>query len=111
MKNDVTIFPMTFILSLCCSAFSWYERAGPLRGQGAPAVAVLLYRKHVVTKQPYIMQLLRQMEAGGLIPLPIFINGVEAHTVVRSAGLTHGICRHEGCWCKYSDQHRAGLTA
>ncbi len=61
----------------------WYEREGPLRGTGAPVVAVLLYRKHVITDQQYIPQLIRQMEGEGLIPLPIFINGVEAHTVVR----------------------------
>ncbi|ANV83727.1 magnesium chelatase subunit H [Picosynechococcus sp. PCC 7003] len=48
-----------------------------------PVVAVLLYRKHVVTKQPYIPQLIRKFEADGLVPLPIFINGVEAHVIVR----------------------------
>jgi hypothetical protein len=62
----------------------WYETSGPLRhNPSAPTVAVLLYRKHVITKQPYIGQLIEQMEAEGLRPLPIFINGVEAHTVVR----------------------------
>ncbi|CAM9794933.1 unnamed protein product, partial [Ectocarpus sp. 13 AM-2016] len=50
---------------------------------GSPRVAVLLYRKHVITKQGYISQMIRIMEKGGLIPVPIFINGVEAHTVVR----------------------------
>lgn len=49
-------------------------------------VGVLLYRKHVITEQPYIAQLIETMEAEGLRPLPIFINGVEAHTVVRPAG-------------------------
>ncbi|QCS49637.1 magnesium chelatase subunit H [Picosynechococcus sp. PCC 11901] len=48
-----------------------------------PVVAVLLYRKHVVTEQPYIPQLIRKFEADGLVPLPIFINGVEAHVIVR----------------------------
>ena len=62
---------------------AWYERAGPLAGTGAPRVAVLLYRKHVITKQPYIPQLIAKMEREGLVPVPIFINGVEAHTVVR----------------------------
>ena len=38
---------------------SWYEREGPLRGTGAPVVGVLLYRKHVITDQPYIPQLIR----------------------------------------------------
>ncbi|GIL67983.1 hypothetical protein Vafri_21239 [Volvox africanus] len=61
----------------------WYEKAGPLRGTGAPVVAVLLYRKHVITEQPYIRQLVSQLEAEGLLPVPVFINGVEAHTVVR----------------------------
>eukprot|EP00903_Cladosiphon_okamuranus_P008053 g7767.t1 len=50
---------------------------------GSPRVAVLLYRKHVVTKQGYISQMIRMMEKDGLLPVPIFINGVEAHTVVR----------------------------
>ncbi|CAI5948602.1 unnamed protein product [Closterium sp. NIES-64] len=49
----------------------------------APVVALLLYRKHVVTQQPYIPRLIRMLQQAGLVPLPIFINGVEAHTVVR----------------------------
>ncbi|GAX76816.1 hypothetical protein CEUSTIGMA_g4262.t1 [Chlamydomonas eustigma] len=61
----------------------WYQREGPLRGSNAPVAAVLLYRKHVVTEQPYIAQLISQMESEGVLPIPIFINGVEAHTVVR----------------------------
>ena len=48
-----------------------------------PVVGILLYRKHVVTKQPYIPQLIRYFEAAGIIPLPIFINGVEGHVAVR----------------------------
>ncbi len=46
-------------------------------------VGILLYRKHVITKQPYINQLIRYFEKAGLIPLPIFINGVEGHVAVR----------------------------
>lgn len=49
----------------------------------APRVAVLLYRKHVITGQRYIEDLIAQMEADGIIPIPVFINGVEAHTIVR----------------------------
>lgn len=49
----------------------------------APRVAILLYRKHVITHQLYIGQLLRTFEREGLLPVPIFINGVEGHTVVR----------------------------
>jgi magnesium chelatase subunit H len=48
-----------------------------------PVVGILLYRKHVVTKQPYIPQLIRHFEKAGLTPLPIFINGVEGHVAVR----------------------------
>lgn len=49
----------------------------------APKVAVLMYRKHVITEQKYIPDLIEMMEAQGVIPIPIFINGVEAHTIVR----------------------------
>ena len=63
---------------------AWYASRGPLRGdRAAPSVAVLLYRKHVITAQPYIGDLIRTMEAQGVRPIPIFINGIEAHTVVR----------------------------
>ena len=48
-----------------------------------PIVAILLYRKHVITKQPYIPQLIRYFEQAGLLPVPIFINGVEGHVIVR----------------------------
>lgn len=65
----------------------WYRTNGRLRaelaGGTAPVVAVLLYRKHVITEQPYIPQLIGQLEDEGLVPVPVFINGVEAHTVVR----------------------------
>lgn len=60
----------------------WYrDRALP--SAHLPVVGILLYRKHVVTKQPYIPQLIRYFEQAGLIPLPIFINGVEGHVAVR----------------------------
>ena len=59
----------------------WYRQAKP--DQHLPIVGILLYRKHIVTKQPYIPQLIRHFEKAGLVPLPIFINGVEAHVAVR----------------------------
>ncbi|MEH2235841.1 magnesium chelatase subunit H [Nostoc sp.] len=49
----------------------------------SPVIGILLYRKHVITKQPYIPQLIRSFESAGLTPLPIFINGVEGHVAVR----------------------------
>ena len=36
----------------------------------------------MITSQPYIPELIRTMEAQGVLPLPVFINGVEAHTLV-----------------------------
>lgn len=61
----------------------WYQQHQPLKISQSPIVGILLYRKHVITKQPYIPQLINYFEAEGLIPVPIFINGVEAHVVVR----------------------------
>ena len=49
----------------------------------SPRVAILLYRKHVITKQRYIHDLITLMEGQEVLPIPIFINGVEAHTIVR----------------------------
>ncbi|OUL22620.1 magnesium chelatase subunit H [Nostoc sp. T09] len=58
----------------------WYRQKFPVQNA---VVGILLYRKHVITKQQYIPQLIRRFEAAGLIPLPIFINGVEGHVAVR----------------------------
>jgi magnesium chelatase subunit H len=60
----------------------WYHRQYPER-RDWPLVALLLYRKHVVTQQPYIPQILQGFEQAELTPVPIFINGVEAHMAVR----------------------------
>jgi magnesium chelatase subunit H len=54
-----------------------------LAPDSAPRVAVLLFRKHVITDLKYIPDMLSIMEQQGIIPIPIFINGVEAHTIVR----------------------------
>ena len=48
-----------------------------------PRVGLLLYRKHVISGQTYIGNMITLMESEGILPIPIFINGVEAHTVVR----------------------------
>ncbi len=75
----------------------WYLRKAEGKGQKAEVsdsssmphaaslsvVGILLYRKHVITKQPYIPKLIRAFESAGLVPLPIFINGVEGHVAVR----------------------------
>ncbi len=60
----------------------WYQQNRE-NSQNSGIVGILLYRKHVITKQPYIPQLIRYFEQAGLIPLPIFINGVEGHVAVR----------------------------
>ena len=61
---------------------TWYQMHGRVQ-EDAPIVAILLYRKHVITNQQYINDLIRLFEDDGLKPLPIFITGIEAHTVVR----------------------------
>ena len=64
----------------------WYEEAraqGAHEGINRPRVAILLYRKHVITHQPYIPQLICYFEQANLMPVPIFINGVEGHVAVR----------------------------
>ena len=61
---------------------TWYQMHGRVQ-EDAPTVAILLYRKHVITNQHYINDLIRLFEDDGLKPLPIFITGIEAHTVVR----------------------------
>ncbi|MGB3291772.1 MAG: magnesium chelatase subunit H [Phormidesmis sp.] len=62
----------------------WYEGRAKDQGRGGrPRVAILLYRKHVITQQPYIPQLIHYFEQANLTPVPIFINGVEGHVAVR----------------------------
>ncbi len=60
----------------------WYEALAE-RSRSQPRVGILLYRKHVITKQAYIAQLIHYFETAGLMPVPIFINGVEGHVAVR----------------------------
>ncbi len=60
---------------------NWYRCQNP--SVDYPVVGILLYRKHVITQQPYIHKLIHHFEEAGLIPLPIFINGVEGHVAVR----------------------------
>ncbi len=60
----------------------WFHQSRP-GSAGWPVVGVLLYRKHVITTQPYIPQLIRSFEQARLLPLPVFINGVEGHMAVR----------------------------
>ena len=63
---------------------AWYARTYAPSAD-APVVAVLLYRKHVVSQLPYLAQLVTALEEDGVVPLPIFISGVEAHAVVRDS--------------------------
>jgi magnesium chelatase subunit H len=61
---------------------TWFRDRTP-QSHAWPVVGILLYRKHVITKQPYIPKLIQAFEQKHLIPLPIFINGVEGHVAVR----------------------------
>lgn len=60
----------------------WYVTKYPER-KAWSRVGVLLYRKHVVSNLAYIPQLIQYFEEAELIPLPVFITGVEAHIIVR----------------------------
>jgi magnesium chelatase subunit H len=64
------------------SYLDWYHQTYSER-QTWSTVGILLYRKHVITRQPYIPKLIRAFESDHLIPVPIFINGVEGHVAVR----------------------------
>jgi len=70
-------------LTLTSPASQLPSHPAPQFPSHSPTVALLLYRKHVITQQPYIPQLIRAFEDAGLVPVPIFINGVEGHVAVR----------------------------
>jgi magnesium chelatase subunit H len=53
----------------------WYLKTHPWVSEDTPRVGVLLYRKHVVTQQGYIPNLITLMESQGIMPIPIFITG------------------------------------
>lgn len=61
---------------------TWYENTFPER-KSWKRVALLLYRKHVVSKLSYIPELIEYFEEAQIIPIPVFITGVEAHIIVR----------------------------
>lgn len=71
----------------------WYRQHGPVQDAAAPTVAVLLYRKHVITQQLYIEQLVSCLEAKGIRPVPIFINGTAT-----ALGSQHPALRQEATW-------------
>ena len=48
-----------------------------------PRIGILLYRKHVITEQGYIPNMIKLLESDGIMPIPVFINGIEGHTIVR----------------------------
>lgn len=62
----------------------WYHRKFP-ETKTYKVVGVLLYRKHVISELPYIPELISHMEGEGLLPLPFFITGVDAHIAVRDS--------------------------
>ena len=77
---------------------SAWSYAGCDRARFVSSKAWLRCRKHVITEQGYIPQLVRCFEEEGVVPLPIFINGIEAHTVVRcAAGSCSAICTLTAC--------------
>jgi magnesium chelatase subunit H len=75
-------------LSSQCAALAKRQKFA-LAPPDAPRIAILLYRKHVITNQRYIQDLIQIFESQGLLPVPVFINGVEAHTIVRDWLTSH----------------------
>ena len=47
----------------------WYAKEGPVRDPAAPTVAVLLYRKHVITDQARPGSVKRSVQKGSLLAL------------------------------------------
>lgn len=86
----VVQIPNVGLLHPSCNGFfehprmymDWYNETFPER-KSWPVVAVLLYRKHVVSGLRYIPKLISWFEDAHLIPLPVFITGVEAHIIAR----------------------------
>lgn len=67
---------------------SWYEKTHKWVNDDTPRVGLLLYRKHVLSEQAYIGNLIGLLEDQGLMPIPVFITGVEAHVIVRDIFVT-----------------------
>ena len=61
----------------------WYKKTNSWVNEDTPRVGILLYRKHVLSDQQYLGNLIKLMESESILPIPVYINGVEAHTVVR----------------------------
>ena len=67
---------------------TWYEQTHSWVNEDTPRVGLLLYRKHVLSDQAYIGNLIGLLEDQGLMPIPVFITGVEAHVIVRDIFVT-----------------------
>lgn len=61
----------------------WYEATHSWVTADTPRIGILLYRKHVITDQGYIPNLIKLMESNAIMPIPVFISGIEGHTIVR----------------------------
>jgi magnesium chelatase subunit H len=53
----------------------WYEATHSWVNEDTPRVGILLYRKHVVTEQGYIPNMIKLFESNNIMPIPVFING------------------------------------
>ena len=65
----------------------WEQGRHKARGKAAPrplgTVAVLSFRSHIIGGTTYHDDVVRALEAAGLRVLPIFVQGIESHIVVR----------------------------
>lgn len=88
----------------------WYVRRYPKRRNWS-RVGVLLYRKHVVSNLAYIPQLIDFFEEAELIPVPVFITGVEAHIIVRDYLTSESKERSRASGKRIYGSFRRGKTA
>ena len=73
--NSISSSPKNYV--------NWYTKKHLWVDINTPRVGLLLYRKHVISNLGYIPNLIKLMESNGIMPIPVYINGVEGHIVVR----------------------------
>lgn len=56
---------------------------GKTRGADAPLVALIAFRKHVIQRQKYLVDLIASLEGQGLAVMPIVVSGIEMHVAIR----------------------------
>ncbi len=82
------LYPSQGYVEKALTYTTWYETTHKWVNDDTPRVGLLLYRKHVLSDQAYIGNMIALLEDQGLMPVPVFISGVEAHIIVRDIFVT-----------------------